>query len=222
MKRVILTVVLVTAAYAFSFRPTLAGDPLFWWGMGLPYAVLTAVALYKMWDDGTLLDYLVPKWGDLSIGLATAAVLLLCSFAARSVLSPDMTARQAWLFRIYIQLGDPDVIQRSIFMSAVVIAIAVSEEIVWRGMVLSDLSERLGDRRGWIATALLYGACSLPTLYTLRDPIAGPNPLLVTAAFGCGLVWTFTAARTGRIAPVAFSHAFFTYLSAVQFRLPGF
>lgn len=222
MKRVILTVVLLTAAYAFAFQPEHAGDARFWWGIGLPYAVLAAVALYKMWDDGTLLDYLVPKWGDLSIGLVTAALLLLCSFAARSILSPDMTARQAWLFRIYIQLGDPDVIQRSLFMSSLVIAIAVAEEIVWRGMVLEELTAKLGDRRGWIAAALLYGACALPTLYTLRDPVAGLNPLLVTAALGCGLVWTFTAARTGRIAPVAFSHAFFTYLSAVQFRLPGF
>lgn len=222
MKRVILTVALVTAANAYAFQPDHAGDARFWWGIGLPYAILTAVALYKMWDDGTLVDYLMPKWGDLSIGLVTAAGLLLCSFAARSLLAPDMTPRQAWLARIYLQLGDPDVIQRSMFMTALVIAIAVSEEIVWRGMVLSDLSERLGDRRGWIATAFLYGVGSLPTLYTLRVPIAGLNPLLVTAAFGCGLVWTFTAARVGRIAPVAFSHAFFTYLSAVQFRLPGF
>lgn len=221
MIRVIFTVVLLTAAYAFSFRPSLQGAPLFWWGLGVPYALLTAVALYKMWDDGTLLDYLMPKWGDLSIGLVTAFALLLCSFAARSVLSPEMTARKAWLFGIYLQIGDPDIIQRSVLMTAVVIGIAIAEEIVWRGMVLSDLTERLGERRGWIVAALLYGACTLPTLYTLRDPEAGPNPLLVTAAFGCGLVWTFLAARLNRIPPVAFSHAFFTYLSAVQFRLPG-
>ena len=106
MKRVLLTVVLVTAAYAYAFQPDHAGDARFWWGIGLPYAVLAAIALYKMWDDGTLVDYLVPKWGDLSLGLVTAAGLLLCSFAARSLLSPDMTARQAWLFRIYIQMGD--------------------------------------------------------------------------------------------------------------------
>lgn len=222
MKRVIATFLLSMLAHGFAFRPELAGSPLFWWTFGLTYAVLVAIALHKMWDDGTLVDLLAPRWGDLSIGMVTASLLLVCSWAARGLLSPEMTPRQAWLVDIYVQIGDPDIVQKSALLSVVVILIAISEEIVWRGMVLHEMNDRLGQRRGWIVTALLYGATALPTLYTLRHPIAGFNPLLVTAAFGCGLVWTFTAARTGRVPPVAFSHAFFTYLSVVQFRLPGF
>ncbi len=221
MIRVLATVVLVTLGYVISFRPSIAGQPLFWWGIGVPYAVLLVLALHQMWDEGTLLDLLTPRWGDLSIGALTAALLLVCSWAARGILAPDLSPRQAWVFRIYLQLGDPDVIQHSILLTTVLVLIAISEEIVWRGMVLGELASRLGERRGWIATSLLYGACALPTLYTMRDPVAGPNPLLVTAAFGCGLVWTFTAGRARRIPPVAFSHVFFTYLTVVQFRPPG-
>jgi membrane protease YdiL (CAAX protease family) len=221
MNRVLLTVVLVTASYAFALRPSIAGTSLFWWGIALPYVPLVALALYKMWDDGTLVEKLFPRWGDLSIGMLTAALLLLCSWAARSILAPAGSDRQAWVFHIYLQLGDPDVLQRSVLLTSLLVAIAAAEEIVWRGMVLTDLNQRLGERTGWIATAALYGLCALPTLYTLRDTSAGLNPLLVTAALGCGLVWTFTAARARRLMPVIFSHAFFTYLSAVQFRLPG-
>jgi membrane protease YdiL (CAAX protease family) len=221
MSRVLLTVVLITASYAFAFRPSIAGSSLFWWSVALPYVPLVALALYKMWDDGTMVEKLMPRWGDLSIGMLTASLLLLCSWAARSMLAPAGSDRQAWIFHIYLQLGDPDVLQHSVLLSAVLIAITAAEEIVWRGMVLGDLNERLGERLGWIATAALYGLCALPTLYTLRDDSAGLNPLLVTAALGCGLVWTFTAARVRRLMPVIFSHAFFTYLSAVQFRLPG-
>jgi len=221
MIRVLLTVVLVTASYAFAFRPSIAGTSLFWWGVALPYVPLVGLALYQMWDEGTLVDKLAPRWGDLSIGMLTAALLLLSSWAARSMLAPAASDQQAWIFTIYLQLGDPDVLQHSALLTTVLIAVAVAEEIVWRGMVLTDLNARLGERRGWIVTAALYGACALPTLYTLRDPSAGPNPLLFTAALGCGLVWTFTAGRVRRLMPVIFSHVVFTYLSAVQFRLPG-
>jgi membrane protease YdiL (CAAX protease family) len=221
MKRVLLCAVLVTASYAFAFRPELAGSGLFFWSIAIAYLPLVALALHQMWDDGTLAEKLSPRWGDLSIGLLTAAVLLLCSFAARSVLAPAGSPRQGWLFRIYLQIGDADLLQHSVLLTSGLVAITVAVEVVWRGMVLTELNHRLGERRGWIATALLYGLCALPTLYTLRDPEAGLNPLLVTAAVGCGLVWTFTAARARRLMPVIFSHAFFTYLSSVQFRLPG-
>jgi uncharacterized protein len=57
-------------------------------------------------------------------------------------------------------------------------------------------------------------------VYSLRDPVAGPNPLLVMAAFGCGLVWTFLAGRFERLLPSIVAHLVFTYFSAVQFRWP--
>jgi hypothetical protein len=93
----------------------------------------------------------------------------------------------------------------------------VAEELVWRGFVLEELTERFGTRRGWLVAALLYALAALPTVYLQRDPVAGPNPLLVMAAFGCGIVWTFMAGRFGRLLPGVFAHLVFTYFSAVQF-----
>jgi membrane protease YdiL (CAAX protease family) len=54
----------------------------------------------------------------------------------------------------------------------------------------------------------------------LSDPIAGINPLLVTGALGCGLVWSFLAVFRGRLVPVVIAHAVFTYFSLVQFHWP--
>ena len=45
-----------------------------------------------------------------------------------------------------------------------------------------------------------------PFLFT-----GGPNPLLVVAAFGCGIVWSFLRYRTGRLAPAVISHAIFSW-----------
>ncbi len=221
MKRVALSVLLLTLAHGLAFRETFAGTPWFFVILAVPYALLGALALHHFWEQGTLLDRLAPRWGDLSIGALAAMLLLMASWLGRSALAPSGTPRQAWLYRIYIQLGDPDVVQHSIALSAAVLLIPVAEELVWRGMVLDLVTDRVGTRRGWLLATLLYTLTISPTLFALRDPVAGLNPLLPTAAFGAGLVWSFLAGRLGRLPPVAVSHMAFTYFTAVQFRWPS-
>jgi hypothetical protein len=53
----------------------------------------------------------------------------------------------------------------------------------------------------------------VPTIVTLSDPLAGPNPTLVFAALGCGLVWSFGAQIAGRLPPIVISHAIFSYFA---------
>jgi membrane protease YdiL (CAAX protease family) len=219
--RVLVTILLTFVGMAYSFSEAAAGSPRFWLGVTLPYVLLVALALHKMWQDGTLVDLLTPRWGDLSIGALSMIALLFASWAARRVLSPAGSPRQAWLFRIYLQLGNPEHLQRSSAYTLLILLICLAEEIVWRGMVLGELTERFGRRAALPLSALAYGASTLPTLWLLRDPTAGLNPLLVTAAVGCGLVWSFLAAQLGRLAPVVISHMAFTYFTIVQFRLPG-
>jgi membrane protease YdiL (CAAX protease family) len=219
--RVLVTLALTFAGMAYSFSAARAGSPWFWLGVSVPYVFLVALALHKMWDEGTLLDLLTPRWGDLSIGATSMMGLLFASWAARKVLSPLGSPRQAWLFSIYLQLGNPEHLQRSMAYTLLILAICVAEEIVWRGMVLGDLTQRFGRRAALPLSALAYGFATLPTLWLLRDPVAGLNPLFLTAAIGCGLVWSFLAAQLGRLTPVVISHMAFTYFTIVQFRLPG-
>lgn len=221
MKKTILTVLVVGAAMGFAFRPSVSGAPWFWMGIAVPYALLGSLAVYELWDRGTLLDVLSPRWGDLSLGVLTAAALLLGSWAARAVLAPAGSPRLGWLYQIYAQVGDPDAIQQSILLTSTVLVIVALEELVWRSMVLGELVERFGARRGWPLAALLYGLTMVPTVFSLADPVAGPNPLLVTAALGCGIVWSFLAYIKRRLPPVFIAHAVFTYFSLVQFRWPA-
>jgi membrane protease YdiL (CAAX protease family) len=218
--RTVVAFVVIFATYAFAFRPELGGTAAFFWIFGLPHLALAALAVHKLWDDGVARDRLLPRGGDIAIGVIVAFLLLFASWAARATLTPPGTSRSAWLFSIYLQLGDPELIQRSFVLTVVLLVIALCEELIWRGMVLEELNERLGTRAGWVVAALLYCLASLPTAYLLRDSVAGPNPLLVFATLGCGLVWTFLAGRLGRLVPSAVSHMVFTYFSAVQFRLP--
>jgi uncharacterized protein len=221
LKLTVVSLVVITCAMSFAFRLELAGTPTFWLSLVVPYLLLAAVAVKRLWDDGTLLDVLGPRWGDLSVGALTGALLLLASFGARAVLAPAGSQRLAWLFRIYAQIGDPDAVQRSALYTGALFLVVVCEELVWRSLVLDELSERFGTRRAWPLCALAYGVTALPTLFTLRDPLAGYNPLLVTAALGCGIVWTFLAHIKGRLVPAIIAHAVFTYFSLVQFRWPS-
>ncbi len=220
MKRTFLAVVFSTAAMAFAFRLQLSASLWFWAALCVPYLALAALALHKLWDEGRLVDVMAPRWGDLSVGVVTGAALLAASFGARALLTPADSPRVGWLLRIYAQLGDSDVVQRSLPYTSLVLLIVVCEELVWRSMVLDELVQRFGPRRGWPLSALLYGLSALPTLFTLRDPVAGLNPLLFTAALGCGIVWTFLAWYKGRLMPVIIAHGVFTYFSLVQFRWP--
>ncbi|MFO0565881.1 MAG: type II CAAX endopeptidase family protein [Polyangiaceae bacterium] len=221
MRPVLVVVLVVSLANAFAFRLDLAGSWKFWAALGVPYLALAAYSLYRMWDDGTLLDRLRPKWGDFSVGFLSAAALLACSWVARSTLAPSGTTRHLWFLRIYAQIGNAEAIQRSALLTSVLLGIALAEELTWRGYVLPALDERFGARRGWVFAALLYGVAHVPTVFALGDVVAGPNPLLVTAALGAGLVWSFLMLLTRRLPPVVFSHLAFTYFSVVQFRWPG-
>jgi uncharacterized protein len=220
MKRVALVLGVALLANVFAFRDSLAGSPAFLWTLAIPYMGLAAVAIHHFWDQGTLGDRLRPRGGDVSIGAVSAAALLFASWLGRSALAPAGTPRQAWLYRIYLHLGDPDVLQHSVMLTLLLLFLPIAEELVWRGLVLDLVSERLGTRQGWMVTTLLYVLVLAPTVYLLRDPRAGLNPLLPTAALGAGLVWGFLAGRTGRLMPAIVSHMAFTYFSAVQFRWP--
>lgn len=216
----LLTLVVAGLAMTFAFRLEVAGTPWFWVVLTSSYLLLGALALRKLWNDGRLVDVLTPRWGDLSLGVVTGALLLLASLAARGALAPADGPRLAWVLRIYAQIGDTDAVQKSLPYTALLLLIVVCEELAWRSMVLDELTQRFGTRRAWPLAALLYAIAALPTLVTLRDPLAGYNPLLVTAAFGCGMVWSFLASLKGRLAPVLIAHGVFTYFSLAQLRWP--
>ncbi len=221
MRLVALVLIVVLAANGFALRPALAGSAEMWLVLAAAYALLAALALYAMWEDGTLVERLTPRWGDISLGAMTAILLLVASWIARGALAPVGSAQNAWLLHVYLQIGPPDHIQRSVELTLLVLLVPFLEELVWRGLVLDRLTDRLGKRRGWPLAALLYAVSLVPTVFLLADPHAGLNPLLVVAALGCGIVWSFMASMSGRLPPVIISHVAFTYFSALQFRFPG-
>jgi membrane protease YdiL (CAAX protease family) len=205
----LLAVLVVGAAVAYVLRlpPAVEGIGV-WLGLAVPYAVLAGLGMYRLQRQARLSALMRVRPGDLSIGIALALALAISSWALARWLMPVSSVERGWLLRVGLVLGGSS----SSAVTACLVAIALCDEVVWRGWVQTELGLRLGAR-AWMLAALLYAVAHAATLLTLRDGAAGPNPLVFLAALGCGLCWAFLRERSGRLFPGLVSHAAFTYLA---------
>jgi membrane protease YdiL (CAAX protease family) len=199
-------VLVVGAAVAYALRPPLGVGA--WLGLALLHAALAGIGMYRLQRRARLSALVRVRPGDLSIGIGLALVLAVSAWALARWLMPVASVERAWLLRIALVLGQSS----SSAVTICLVALALCEELVWRGWVQTELELRFGAR-GWMLSALLYAVAHAATLATLRDDLAGPNPLVFLGALGCGLCWSFLRERTGRLFPGIVSHAAFSYLA---------
>ncbi|HZE99170.1 MAG TPA: NAD-dependent epimerase/dehydratase family protein [Planctomycetota bacterium] len=82
------------------------------------------------------------------------------------------------------------------FLATTLVMIVAAEELLWRGVVVRLAMQRFGALFGIVLGAALYAAAHAVTL----------NPLLLAAAFGCGLYWGLLAAMTDDLTAPIVSH----------------
>jgi membrane protease YdiL (CAAX protease family) len=218
MKIAAVVTLVIAAAMAFAFREQVAGTRILWLSLGVPYALIGGLGLHRLYRDGTLATTLRPRAGDVSIGAVLAAALFGAAWLIKHTYFGYESGRAAWLFRLALQLGN---VRPSPLFFVTIALIASLEELVWRGLVLQSLAESVGTRRAWPIAAFLYALVHIPTAFLLAVPLAGPNPILLIASAGCGLVWSFAASMMGRLPAVMVSHAVFSYF-AIAVLLPHF
>jgi membrane protease YdiL (CAAX protease family) len=217
---ILLTFVVSASAVTLGIRAGTDARTM-WLTVAGGYALTGALAVYRLGATKTLLDRLVPKWGDISLGIVTAAALLGLAWAGRELLLPLGSERLGWLGQLYGKLGSPSAVRGSLSMTGLVVLVSALEEISWRGLVQHELSVRVGQGRAWWLTAVSYAIATLPAAFLLADPVAGPNPVLPAGALSCGLAWGYVTKATGRLPPVMISHAVFTYFVVTRFSWPG-
>ena len=209
-------VTLATAiVIAFAFDPQRAGTPAMLIALGLFYAVIGAFALRRLDQRGELRSRLRPVSGDFTLGAVVAGALYGAAHLVDQLVAAHGSIREAWIIRVYLQVGDPNA-SGHVLVGGAVFLIAAIEELVWRGLVMRTLEAVHGARTALIVTSVLYALAHVPTLYLLRDPGAGLNPLVVLAALGCGTVWGLVYLRTSRLVPALFAHALFAW-AVVEF-----
>lgn len=214
----LVTTGVTAASVAFSFDPARAGEPAAMACALVSSMLLGLLALSRLARRGELRASLMPRPGDLFFG-ATAAVLLYAGLMALGLaVSARGTPGEAWMARLYLQLGHygeaslgsaeagPDHAT-----SALVFVAFALEGLAFRALVQRPLGDRLGPFRGLFLGALFGAVAYAPSAVVLADPAAGPNPLLVVAAFGVNLVGGIVALRARHLTPALVAHALFAW-----------
>lgn len=214
---VFVTLLAAGSAYLCS-QPEMAGQARTWLYACLAQVPLALLAVWAMQRSGRLKQRLLPRRGDIFLGVLTALVLVIATWSARYLVMPHGSVREAWLFRMYLQLGDPLILEATWWLPLVLIVGSVLDELVWRAWIQGELVERLGAGRGFAMTTGLYALTAVPTMFTLADPRAGTNLLFPLLAMLGGSVWGYATMLTGRATPAMVSHATFVYFSIMQFR----
>jgi membrane protease YdiL (CAAX protease family) len=205
-----------------AFLPDRSGTLAFWDLAVAPSVALALVAAPWARREELLREWLSPRWGDFSRGLAGAVVMFGAAWAFCHVVTPVGSPREIWLVTLYGQLGDPAVLHaHGGQVAGVILLAAVAEELVWRGMVTQLLADAVGTRTAWLWAAALYALAVAPTAWSLRAGNGPPDPVLVVGALGAALVWGFMARALGRLAPSILAHALFNWAVLMMFPFWG-
>jgi membrane protease YdiL (CAAX protease family) len=222
---VALSVLVTAVASYFAFLPQSQGTVAFWVLAGGPTIVLAGVAAAWAKREELLREWLVPRWGDFSRGVVAAVLLFGVVYAFSRIVTPVGSPREIWLVSLYGQIGEPKLLQaHAPAVAAAIAAVALAEEVLWRGTVTQLLADRIGTRTAWVWAAVLYGLAYVPTAWSLRavsGPGAGLDPVLPIAALGAGLLWGGMARFFGRLAPGVLAHALFDWAVVMMFPLWG-
>lgn len=197
------------AVITFAFDPGRAGQGAIVASLGALYALLGAVALVRLHRRGELRESFRRVSGDVTFGAVVAGALYGAARIILPVIAGHGSAREAWIMRLYLQIGDTAEKGRLIGLG--VLVVAALEELTWRGLAMRALHDAFGARRALVYSTLLAGLAHVPTVFLLRDPTAGWNPLVLLGAVGCGLVWGAMVWRTGRMVPALVAHALFSW-----------
>ena len=95
-----------------------------------------------------------------------------------------------------------------LFIGLTLPMIVLAEEVFWRGVIAQFLIERSGKLCGILLASAMYAAAHL----------AAFNPVLLLAAFACGLYWGLLYAATDNLTTTTLSHLIWDVL--LLFALP--
>jgi len=221
---VALAVVVTAVASYFAFLPQSSGTVAFWVLAGGPTLVLAAVAAAWARREDLLREWLTPRWGDFTRGAVGAVLFFGVAYAGSRLVMPIGSKHEIWLVTLYGQIGDPRLLQaHAPVVAATIVAVALAEEVLWRGTVTQLLAERVGSRTAWLWAAVLYALVYVPTAWSLRagGPAGGLDPVLPLAALAGGLLWGGMARGFGSLVPSVLAHALFDWAVVMMFPLWG-
>lgn len=175
-----LALVLLASAFRGPLPP--------WKGMTVAMGLLLAASLALK----AVRHRLVPTFRRVGLGLAAGALLYGLTRAVVLLFKATWPGWEAYARSISSWKEG----YSAPFLWVTLVLIVAAEEAFWRGVITRFATERLGTVLGIVAGAALYSAAHAAT----------GNPLLLGAAFGCGLYWGLLAAVSDDLTTPLVSH----------------
>jgi membrane protease YdiL (CAAX protease family) len=152
-------------------------------GLGVVVFVLDHAAALRSLQPSARMAFVGAAAGCL---MATATYVL---YPALARLSPFIATDTARLYASFRALPP-------IIASLALLPVIIGEELVWRGVVQTELVRRLGPGAGVALAASAYALAHAPL----------GSPVLVVAALLCGMAWGTLRAATRSLVPSSLAH----------------
>ena len=205
---VILSISLLLFIPLFFLKGTAFLD--FWWWFTANVVILLGLVFYFDRNFSLLIinDFKNKFVIKIVIGFASAAILYLIFFIGDFITRWIFAFAQDEIFNIYRFKGDASLLRITLLMFLI---IGPGEELFWRGYVQRVLSKKYGSAPGFFLAAGLYTFIH----------ISSGNPMLVLAAFVCGIYWGWIYMRKGSLILNIVSHVVWDIAVFVVFPFKG-
>lgn len=192
MKNVLALFLLAAVFWFLIFSPWTYHWLNFWVKILIASGVLAFSGLWVSRKNLWWLHTFRPRY--ILVGIGSALLLYLIFWMGNSVSTAIFASAQPQIASIY---GNKTQASPLLIALSLLLVIGPAEEIFWRGFVQGSLSSRLGDRKGYLYTAVAYAAIHIWAF----------NSILLAAALICGLFWGAMFMHYKSVWPSLMSHS---------------
>ncbi len=203
MKRIIIGVIIAFVFWFIMFSPVTAQKVNFWAVMSIAAIVLASYSYFSSKSQFSGLFSTNTKL--ILLGILSAIFLFVIFYVGKYLLVLLLGSSQNQISAVYITKTHTPLWVISIVLLFV---IGPAEEVFWRGFVFTKLNEIRNKP---------YFNLFLSTIFYTFVHIWALNPVLLLAAFVCGLFWGYMFLKLKTLVPVIISHSIWDFMVFVLF-----
>ena len=148
--------------------------------------------LTMRFDFETCRQLLRPSWKRLALGFIVGGLMTVATHLMYPVFARIIPQVGVDTVHLYEAFRMPSMWTATLCLGPVILG----EELVWRGVVQTELGRRFGTVQSVVLSAFLYTLVQVPV----------GSPALLLTAFACGSIWGALRARTGSLVSGLVAH----------------
>ncbi|MFN3306573.1 MAG: lysostaphin resistance A-like protein [Candidatus Kapaibacteriota bacterium] len=198
MRQVIIGIAIATIFWFIMFSPFTAQKVNFWAVMSIAAVVLTSYSYLSLKNQFNKL--FKSSFKLIFLGILSAILLYLIFYIGKYLLILILGSAQSQISAVYSTKS-----QTPLWVISIVLLFIIgpAEEVFWRGFVFSKLNEIRNKP---------YLNLLLSTIFYTFVHIWAMNPILLLAAFVCGLFWGYIFLKFKTLVPGIISHSLWDFM----------